>query len=73
MITKTNQKKEETDYCGMMRRGQRRLSCTHQNDIYKETPRLDGKQYPEDYQNTAEKQVKRHVDAPHEVRKHNYG
>ena len=39
----------------MMRRGQRRLSFTHQNNIYRETERLNGIEYPDDYQNAAEK------------------
>ena len=31
------------------------IEFTHPNNIYKETQRLDGKQYPDDYQNAVEK------------------
>ena len=35
------------------------IEFTHPNNIHKETQRLDGKQYPDYYQNTAEKTIKR--------------
>ena len=40
-------------------KGAKDIEFTHPNNIYKETQRLDGKQYPDYYQNTAEKTIKR--------------